>query len=125
LEDLGTLVKLDHLFSGGGERFDENAAHLSMADRGQVRTTLDNLRSTMRQNLADAIRQAYGAQTPNPQDVVVDSSDDRVFESLDPTLRLQEPVGPDLRAALDSLKDQVYSHIYPDHPRFPAPPPRP
>lgn len=125
LEDLGTLVRLDHLFSRGGEPFDENAAHLSVTDRGQVRTTLTNLQATMRQNLVDAIRQAYGTQPPNRQDVVIDSVDDRVFESLDPTLQLQEPVGPDLRQALDSLKDQVYSHTYPDHPRFAGAPPRP
>ena len=125
LEDLGTLVKLDHLFSAGGERFDENAAHLSATDRGQVRSTLTNLQATMRQNLRDAIRQAYGTQPPNRQDVVIDSGDDRVFDSLDPTLRLQEPVGPDLEQALDSLKDQVYSHTYRDHPRFVGHPPRP
>jgi hypothetical protein len=124
LEDLGTLVKLDHLFSGRGERFDENAAHLSVTDRGQVRSTLTNLQATMRQNLADAIRQAYGAQPPNHQDIVSDAGDDRVFESLDPTLQLQEPIGPDLRQALDSVKDQVYSHTYGDHPRFAGAPPR-
>jgi hypothetical protein len=118
-EDLGDLVKLNHLLAGSGERFDANADHLSATDRAQARAILDTMRTSLRARLLDVVQQAYGARAPVPGDVVDEGpGGPDVLVSLDPSLRLQEPVGATLGDALTNLVDQLCSHAYPDHPRF-------
>src|SRR5690606_17134328 len=54
--ELGKLVRLEYLLTGN--RFDANADHLPLADRGPARQTLEAQRRTLRDELTSALRQA-------------------------------------------------------------------
>lgn len=118
LRDLGRLVQLNYLFGGDGSRFDANADHLSVTDRGQARAILQTMRDSLHQLLLGVLQQAYGAQAPNPGDVEIAQGHDRVLASLDRGLAVQEPVGATLKLAFENLLDQLLRYSYPAHPAF-------
>ncbi|CAB4934345.1 unannotated protein [freshwater metagenome] len=118
-DDLGKLVRLEHLLGGVGDQFDRNAGHLPVDQRPMARTSLENLRRTTREKLLSAIKQAYGVARRDPLDIDVDAYGEvEVFPTLQPGLELQPPVGATLKDALSSLADQMLSSQFPDHPRF-------
>ena len=67
MEDLATLVKLDWLFTGPGERWTQNSDHLSATDRAQSRGILENLFSGTRTSFTNLLKQAYGIETGRPE----------------------------------------------------------
>jgi hypothetical protein len=114
--DLGTLVIIDHLLVG--ERFDDAARHLSLVDRGQARSLLQNRQSQLEQRLRACLDVAYGIAT-EPKDAVDARLDpEEHLCSLDSTFTPRMPVGAKLAEALQALLDQLYTHLYPAHPHF-------
>jgi hypothetical protein len=117
-DELGRLVILDWVLGGPGDRWTQNANHLSEADRVQARTILESQQESLRDRLRRAIQEAYGAATPTPGTLESDEAHDRVLVSLHPQLSPAAPVGHDLAAAFRNLIDQAFSATYPGHPRF-------
>lgn len=117
-KDLGTSVILEHILAG--ERFASVASHLSQVDQASARALLDNQRSQLRQRLRACLEGAYGV-APAPPGAVEASPEiaDR-FQSLDPRLQPQPPVGADLKSAFEHLLGQLLAHQFPAHPVFEA-----
>jgi len=116
--ELSRLVVLEWLLSGSGERWSAHADHLPEADRLPAKSILDAQRTTLREQLAHAVQQAYGAAAPVPGTLLDDASHDRVLVSLDRSFNPASPVGADLSAAFDNLVDQAFASLFPGHPRF-------
>ena len=114
--DLGTLVILDDLLAG--ERFEQCASHLSMVDRAQARSLLDNQRSQLQQRVLACMEGAYGVAPPAAGSL--DRAHDLAehFQSLDASFSPRPPVGANLRQAFEHLLDQMLDAQYPDHPRL-------
>jgi hypothetical protein len=114
--DLGTLVVLDHILAG--ERFAGVASHLSQVDQAAARSLLENQRSQLRQRLRACLEGAYGVGNAPPG--AVESSPELAerFQSLDPTVRPQPPVGANFESAFQHLLDQLLAHQFPAHPLF-------
>lgn len=120
LRDLGTYTRLEYVLAG--TRFEEYASHLSAVDRQAARGLLDNQRSQLRQRLRACLAGAYGIATPSPGSVDTSHFEGPAdqFLSLDATFRPQPPVGADLAQAFQNLLDQLFTHRFPEHPRFEA-----
>lgn len=118
LEDLGTLVVINHLLAGDGARFREAAEDLSPTDREQVRNMLRQRQTTLRDRLVDCLKQAYGAAARAEADVDVANALDQPFLTLQPGLDLQDPVGATLADSLRHVLDQACTFTWPAHPRF-------
>lgn len=116
LERLGRLVVLDHILTG--DRLEGYTTHLSPQDRVQAKHLLNNQAESLRSQMQDVLRQAYGIVTPAEQWVRTDLPLRDQFPSLDPTLDVRPPTASNLNDAFEQILDQVMSHIYPAHPRF-------
>ncbi len=116
-DELGELVILDWLL-GPGDRFQQHADHMAEADRPQARLLLENRQRNLRERLARAVQECYGAAALTPGTVDVDPNHQRVLESLDPGFAPQSPVGTDLGAAFGNLVDQAFMSLFPAHPLF-------
>jgi hypothetical protein len=118
MRDVRRLVVLDWLLGGAGERWTSHADHLSEVDRAQAKAILETQRTALRDGLRRSIQEAYGAASPTTGTLIEDASHDRVLVSLDPALRVANPVGADLAAAFQNLVDQALTSEFPGHPRF-------
>jgi hypothetical protein len=116
LERLGRLVVLDHILAG--DRFDGYTRHLSPQDRVEARHLLQNQADSLRGQMRDVLRQAYGLQTPDERWVVTDIAPRDQFPTLDPTLTVRPPTAATMKDAFEQLLDQLLSHLYPAHPEF-------
>lgn len=115
-ERLGRLVILDYLFVG--DRLDQATSNLAPQDRVQARQLLKNQQSSLRTQVTDILRQAYGVEAPKDQWVVPGLDPAQQFPTLDPSLTVQPPTAPSLTDAFPQILDQVMSHLYPAHPTF-------
>lgn len=113
-EDLGKLVLLDFLLTGG--RFDANAAHLPLADRGPARQTLEARQRTLRDSLTTALRQAYGVHAPEELNVGSDLSGNQIFSPLVDGLTIAPPPTGTLLTGLRHALDTAWAHEFPNHP---------
>ena len=116
--ELRRLVIIDRLLLGNN--LDQHSEHLSLQDRQTARLLLQNQQSALSQRIMHAIEAAYAIRsepTPGTLDSAYDLSDSH-FQSLFPTLVLQQPVGTNLGEALEHLLDQALSHQFPKHPKF-------
>lgn len=118
MSDVSRLVILDWLLSGTGDRWRNNADHLSEVDRAQARAILETQQRALREGLRRAIQEAYGAARETPGTLAEDTSQDKILHSLDLGFTPASPVGADLGAAFGNLVDQAFSATYPAHPRF-------
>lgn len=116
LENLGRLVVLDHILAG--DRLDGFTTHLSPQDRLQAGHLLKNMADSLRTQLHDVLRQAYGIDTPDEQWVRTDLPLHDQFPCLDPTMDIRPPTTANLNDAFVEILDQVMEHVYPAHPRF-------
>lgn len=116
--DLVRLVKLHWLFTGPGERWQNNADHLSENDRAQARIILENQYTNLRNRLTRVLQQAYGAAAAEQGNLVQEAGHARVLFSLNREFDPAEPVGADLGTAFGNLIDQAYRASYPAHPDF-------
>ncbi|MFB9299576.1 DUF6079 family protein, partial [Kibdelosporangium philippinense] len=115
--ELIRLVKLHWLFSGPGERWQNNADHLSETDRAQARGILESQYAGLKERITRVMQQAYGAAAPEPGGLDTSSPHD-VLMTLSRDFSLAEPVGANLGQAFDNLIDQVFRSSYPAHPDF-------
>jgi hypothetical protein len=117
-KDLGTLVVIEHILAGSGERFQGYSAHLSLQDRATARTLLENQRSQLRIRVTGHLEAAYGIGPAIPESVDPAHDLPDHFESLLPGFDPQAPAAANLKDAMAGLVDQALSHQYPAHPLF-------
>lgn len=116
LSDLGRLVVLDYILSG--DRFENQAGHLSFVDRVQAKALAKNQLDQLRIKLRSQLEVAFGIST-EPRDAVDNVlSADQQLRSLDTTLSLRPPVGASFKEAFDDLLGKLFKHQYPAHPEF-------
>lgn len=116
-KDLGTLVILDYLLTGHGDRWRNYSDHLSEADRTQAKVILQGQYETLRAGILAAVLQAYGAATPQPG-ILTEGSGDQVLWSLDQGHQPRTPGGPTLDRALAQTIAEAWDSTYPEHPIF-------
>lgn len=119
--DLALLVKLDWLFTGSGDRWQENSDHLSVSDRAQARGILENLHRGTLASFEMLLKQAYGIEAADPKRFVDDPGHTEVLVSLSKDFSPKLPTALTLRNAFDKVIDQAYSALYPNHPQYPTP----
>lgn len=118
MRDLGTLVRIDHLLAGAGDRLTEAARHLSASDREQARAILRNQQSALHQRMRGCLEAAYGIRPDNDGCVGASVPAEERLVSLDGTFRPQMPVGADMKSAVSALLDRWFEHRFPAHPEF-------
>ena len=119
-DQLGRLVVLNFLLRGNN--LDQNAQHLSQADREQARMLLSNQRDQLRQFIRNSLHSAYGLTTMARETLDPVDALEEHFHSLDPSLMLRPPVAATFRDAFEKLMEQALDYEFPDHPRFDAEP---
>ena len=112
--DLGKLVLLEYLLTG--TRFDQNADHLPLADRGPARQTLESQRRTLRDVLTAALRQAYGVNAPDEVNVGSELSGNEIFATLASGLTIAPPPTGTLLSGLRHSLENAWANEFPDHP---------
>lgn len=115
--ELIRLVKLEWLFTGPGERWQNSSDHLAETQREQARAILESQHAALKERIARVLQQAYGAATAEPGNLRRDDEHD-VLRSLDPSFGPAEPVGPNLGTAFEKLVEQAFHSTYPAHPEF-------
>ena len=118
LKDLGTLVRIDFLLAGAGDRLTEAARHLSASDREQARAILRSQQSALHQRMRACLEAAYGIRPDNDGCVGTAVASEERLVSLDGTFRPQMPVGADMKSAVSALLDRWFEHRFPAHPTF-------
>jgi len=112
--DLGRLVLLEYVLTG--TRFEQNADHLSQADRGPARQTLESQRRTLRDVLTGALRQAYGVNAPDEANVGSDLAGNEIYSTLIPGLAVAPPPTGTLLSGLRHALETAWQHEFPEHP---------
>lgn len=112
--DLGKLVLLEYLLTGN--RFDANADHLPLADRGPARQTLESQRRTLRDVLTTALRQAYGVNAPDETNVGSDLAGNEIYSVLAPGLTIAPPPTGTLLTGLRHALETAWANEFPEHP---------
>jgi hypothetical protein len=118
MKDLGTLVRIDYLLAGAGDRLIEAARHLSASDREQARAILRSQQSALHQRTRACLETAYGIRPDNDGCVGTAVEQEDRLVSLDGTFRPQMPVGADMKSAVSALLDRFFEHRFPGHPQF-------
>jgi hypothetical protein len=117
LRDLGTLVRIDYLLAGTGDRLLEAARMLSASDREQARAVLKSQQSALHQRVRSCLEAAYGIR-PDMDGCLgtIVPAEDRLT-ALD-TFRPQPPVGATMKDAVATLLDGLFAYTFPAHPMF-------
>lgn len=118
MKDLGTLVRIDYLLAGAGDRLVEAARHLSAGDREQARAILRSQQSALHQRIRACLETAYGIRPDNDGCIGTAVEADERLVSLEGTFRPQMPIGADMKSAVSALLDRLFEHRYPAHPEF-------
>ena len=112
--DLSNLVVINHVLER--DRLAELTPNLTADDRHHARTQLDSRRSALTVRLREALRRAYGVNSPDQADL--GSRADEQVLSLQPGLEPRIQAGQGLRGALERLCFQMLDHRFPGHPDF-------
>jgi hypothetical protein len=118
MDDLALLVKLDWLFAGSGDRWQENSDHLSASDRAQARGILENLWRGTTTSLELLLRQAYGVEAVDAKRFVDDPGHTEVLVSLSKDFQPKLPAALGLLDAFEKVVDQAFAATFPAHPQF-------
>ncbi|MBA3575169.1 MAG: phage resistance protein, partial [Pseudonocardiales bacterium] len=110
---IANLVRIDYLLTGS--RLDEAASHLGADDRARAHDLLRNQGDSLRSELRQVLRQAYGLARADERNVL-DWTDHLV--SREPGVSPRLDVGRPFADALTQLVDQLYRATYPNHPDF-------
>ena len=116
--DLGKLVLLEYLLTGN--RFDANADHMPVSDRGPARQTLESQRRTLRDVLMTSLRQAYGVNTTDETNVGSDLNGNEIFSTLAPGLTIAPPPTGTLLSGMRHALEVAWANEFPEHPTFGA-----
>jgi hypothetical protein len=114
--DLGKLVVIDHILAGN--RINQFADHLSVADRTQAQGLLSDQKSALEQRVRKAIRQAYGVESTAPDTIDQSHGLEERIQSLRAGMTAQPPIGASLAVAFAGLLGQLLDHQFPKHPRI-------
>jgi len=114
IADLSNLVVINHVLER--DRLTELTPNLTTDDRHHARTQLDSRRSALTVRIREALRRAFGVNSPEPADL--GSRADEQVLSLQPGLEPRIQVGQGLRGALERLCFQLLDHRFPRHPDF-------
>lgn len=118
MKDLGTLVRIDFLLAGAGDRLTEAARHLSASDREQARAILRSQQSALHQRIRACLEAAYGIRPDGDGCIgAVVAAEDRLVP-LDRTFTPRTPTGADMKASVGLLLDSWFEHRFPAHPEF-------
>ena len=112
--DLGKLVQLEFLLTGN--RFDSNADHMAVADRGPARQTLESQRRSLRDLLIATLRQAYGVIPAEETNVGNRLTGDEIFSTLAPGLTIAPPPSGTLLSGFRHALEAAWNYEYPEHP---------
>lgn len=112
--DLGKLVQLEFLLTGN--RFDSNADHLAVADRGPARQTLESQRRSLRDLIVSTLRQAYGVTPGEESNVGSRLTGDEIFSTLSPGLTIAPPPSGTLLAGFRHALETAWAYDHPEHP---------
>jgi hypothetical protein len=118
MKDLGTLVRIDFLLAGAGDRLTEAARHLSASDREQARAILRSQQSALHQRIRSCLETAYGIRPDNDGCIGTSVAAEERLVSLEGTFRPQMPVGAEMKSAVSALLDRFFEHRFPAHPEF-------
>ena len=118
LEDLGKLVRLEHILMG--ERFSQYASHLSPQDRLAAKSQLENQRSMLTQRVQNHLDAAYGLDsiTDGALDETNQLEPEEQFVSLWNGFEPHPPVAANLRQAMTHLLNQALDSEFPAAPAF-------
>lgn len=112
--DLSTLIVINFLLER--DRLTEVTPDWTADDRHHARTQLDSRRSALRVRISEAIRRAYGVNSPDDADL-----GPRAPEQVMTLARGLEPriqVGQGMKGALRGFCGQLLTHRFPSHPDF-------
>lgn len=113
-KDLGDLVILEYLLTG--TRFDQNADHLPLSDRGPARQTLESRRRTLKDALTAALRQAYAVNAADEVNVGSDLAGNEIFGTLAAGLAIPPPATGTLLTGFRHALETAWANEFPDHP---------
>jgi hypothetical protein len=115
MEDVGKLVQLEYLLTG--DRFDQYAANLPVNDREPARRLLTGQRDSLRSQLAALLRQAYGVDAKNEDNLgtfVAGPNFVTLADGFTPT----QPSVATLRDAVAGVLGSALTARYPKHPEI-------
>ncbi|MDQ0863494.1 hypothetical protein [Arthrobacter globiformis] len=115
MEDVGKLVQLEYLLTG--DRFDQYAANLPVNDREPARRLLTGQRDSLRSQLAALLRQAYGVDAKNEENLgtfVAGTNFVTLADGFTPT----QPSVATLRDAVAGVLGSALTARYPKHPEI-------
>jgi hypothetical protein len=115
MEDVGKLVQLEYLLTG--DRFDQYAANLPVSDREPARRLLAGQRDSLRSQLAALLRQAYGVDARNEENLGTFVSGPN-FATLADGFTPTQPSVATLRDAVTSVLGSALTARYPKHPEI-------
>ncbi|WP_159803039.1 DUF6079 family protein [Arthrobacter zhaoguopingii] len=115
MEDVGKLVQLEYLLTG--DRFDQYAANLPVNDREPARRLLAGQRESLRGQLAALLRQAYGVDARNEENLgsFVTGTN---FVTLADGFTPAQPSAATLRGAVVTVLGSALTARYPKHPEI-------
>ncbi|WP_277210618.1 DUF6079 family protein [Isoptericola croceus] len=119
VRDLSRLVQLRYLLSGSV--FDKHAVSLPLADREPARRDLTNQRDNLTAQMIDALKRAYGVETPTEAHVAGIDAGWETFHTLDPRFTPANPSAATLRGAVDGVLAAALDARYPGHPQIENP----
>jgi hypothetical protein len=118
-ERVAQLARIGYLLGSGagGDRLATVVPDWSPADRTRGAQWLTQRRAALTDSLRGALKQAYGAAKPQPEDVVDDGLP--VLHTLAEGLPLGELIGGTLKQAFDHLTGRLLAWLYPGTPHLP------
>ncbi|MEU8314978.1 hypothetical protein [Micromonospora sp. NPDC049033] len=115
MEDVGKLVQLEYLLTG--DRFDQYATSLPVNDREPARRLLTSQRDSLRSQLAALLRQAYGVDARNEENIGTFVAGTN-FVTLADGFTPMQPSAATLRDAVVGVLSSALTARYPKHPEI-------
>jgi len=113
---LGRLIRINHLLER--DRLDDYAAHLSTDDRIRLRNQLKAQQDSLKTQLTTVLAQLYGIARLDEANTSTPLPEDGHVMSLLPDHRPRLAGGGGFETALYGLVDDLFDHLYPQHPDF-------
>ena len=112
--DLSTLIVINYVLER--DRLTEITPTLTADDRHRARTQLDSRRSALIARLREALRRAYGVNSPDEMDLGPLAAEQvmTLVRGLQPRM----PAGQGMKGAFERFCGQLLSHRFPGHPDF-------
>ena len=115
MDDVGKLVQLEYLLTG--DRFEQYAANLPVSDREPARRLLESQRDSLRGQLSALLRQAYGVDAANDENLGSILSTGN-FVTLAEGFTPAKPSAATLRDAVVGVFNAALTDRYPKHPEI-------